>query len=370
MVRSIVALLVPGVASESVLMQNSANADAVFALAGLSRVDKMKESTKAMEEQYKGLLENIVKSGSMQDPNTGTPWLPSAQFFTVVQTQFDALKEELKSEKRTNEGLLRDAKAAVVKCNTERKTDFDKTGGVLELLGTMQGLRADHKTCRSEEDTKIVDMTAKCKAFDDIEAKCDEDQDWYAKYDGDEGDDPLKEIVTKATDCKLAVDDTTAKAAECDTAQGDFEASYCTYAKSLKSVCDTHSSCYTTGESNHNKLKKSVDALEKEQKAIWRMVGKVECYLKVLLDATVTAMPTQDDINTCSSTPIDDSPLSIDDALDTIAPKDACMNNGALGNDPNDLATASFRPGFESWYNAEYTGSLLDHDKLNEDSSC
>lgn len=370
MVRSIVALLVPGVASESVLMQNSAKADAAFALAGLSRVDKMKESTKAMEEQYKGFLENIVKSGSMQDPETGTPWLPSAQFFSVVQTQFNAMKEELKEEKETNEQLLRDAQAAVVSCNTVRKSGFDKSGGVLELLGTMQGLRADHKTCRSEEDTKIVDMTTKCKAFDDIEAKCDEDQDWYAKYDGDEGDDPLKEIVTKATDCKLAVDDTTAKAAECDTAQGDFEDSYCTYAKSLKSVCDVHTTCYTAQESYHKKLKESVDTLEKEQKVIWRMVGKVECYLKVLLGATATAMPTQSDINTCSSTPIDDSELSIDDALDTIAPKDACMKNGALGDDPNDLATASFRPGYDSWETAEYTGTLLDHDKLNDVSSC
>lgn len=373
MVRSIVAVLVSrGMAIESgVLMQSQANSDAALAFENAhrmdgagGRVDKMKQNTKSMEEQYKGLLQQMVASGSMTDPDTGKPWLPSADFFRVVQAQFTALKDELGAEKTTNEGILAEAHANAVQCNTDRGTKFVK---VLELQGTMQIERGEHKTCRLDEDVKINDMETKCKAFDDLEAKCDEDQDWYAQYDEADSN-PLKEIVTKATACKGSVDVATEKAKTCDDAQADFQAAYCDYAKDLRQVCTAHDNCYETAKTNLEGSEASVKALEKEQKAIYRMVGKVECYLGVLMGARADAMPTQTQINECSKETINDSSLDI--TYDPIVKQDACMNNDVLGTDANDYATIDFRPGKGNWAAREYTGAFLLHDKLTPDSGC
>jgi len=249
MVRSIVAILVSrGMAIESgVLMQSQANTDAAlgFEMDASGRVNKMKQTTEAMEVQYKGLLQQIVTAGSLQDPDTGKPFLPNKDFLDIVVKQFQYLKDELKNENTLNKGILADAHAAVAQCNTDRNTAFAQ---VLSLQGTMQSERNVHKTCRLDEDAAITDMETKCNAFDTIQNKCDEDQDWYAKFDEDTEENPLKDIVDAATACKGSVDVVTAKADECDDDQDDFKDAYCAYAQELAKVCDTHSLCYSNAK--------------------------------------------------------------------------------------------------------------------------
>jgi hypothetical protein len=321
-----------------------------------------------MEDQYKALLQNIVSSGSMNDPATGKPWLPSQNFFDVVEKQFQSLKDELTAEKTANEGILSDAHTAVVACNTARNTRFTEANGIVALQGTMQTARGTHSTCRHDEDGKIDDMESKCAAFDNLASKCDENQDWYAQYnDGSvvaEAANTLQEVVSKATACKGAVDVTTTTANQCDGDQTAFKGAFCTYEKELSKECEKHHACYVLQTNNLEASTKSVKALEIEQKTIWRMVGKVDCYLRVLMGAGVNSMPTQADIATCSAKVIDDTELDI--TYTAPQPEDKCMDNAALNGD---LASPTNRPGAGSWFTTEMAG-LTAHNKLNDDAPC
>lgn len=173
MVRSVIAFLPAVLATESVLMQSQASSDGSLALesandhmmeamhAGSSRVEKMQQNTQAMEDQYRALLQNIVTSGSLTDPDTGKPWLPSASGLALVDSQFDALKKQLEGEKTSNQAILTAALAAITKCNTDRSTAFGSAttpGTVLALQKTSADDRSSHSSCRGQEDSEIKDM--------------------------------------------------------------------------------------------------------------------------------------------------------------------------------------------------------------------
>lgn len=389
MVRTAAVLFLPSVlATESVLMQSQASSEGALALesanehmmvalhSGSSRVQKMQQSTKAMEDQYRSLLENIVKSQSMTDPATGTPWLPSTEFFNTVGQQFTALKDELKQEKADNEKILQEAHDEVKSCNTKRRDAFSNaTHGVLEMQSKMQGARDTHKDCRNSEDAAITDMEGKCKAFDDLGSKCDANQDWYAQYNdasiavsSDTIQNSLKAVVDNAVLCKSGVDTATETANDCDNKQKLFKNAFCKYEGDLSRTCNTHGVCYTNEVANLGTTTSSVQALEKEQKTIWRMVGKVECYLHALLAAGPGTMPTQDTINGCVSEQPDDSALTI--VYTEAEARDPCMEHPDLNGD---LANDNYRPGKGNWYTTETqvkSGDLTKHDKLNADSHC
>jgi len=337
--------------------------------AGSGRVKKMQENTQQMEDQYKALLQNIISSGSMQNPETGKPWLPSQEFLRVVEQQFTALKDELKNEKAQNENILAQAHQNVVDCNTNRQTAFEASGsGVLALQGAMQKDRGTHSSCRTGEDTDIADMEDKCKQFDDLASKCDENQDWYAQYNDAsivaDASNTLQTVVAKATACKGGVDTVTATAAQCDADQTAFKKSFCDYEKHLSATCATHKSCYKLQTENLATSRASVEALEVEQKTIWRMVGKVECYLEKLENAGINSMPKQSDITACAGLTPDDSALTI--TYKDPVPEDNCMENAALRGD---LASPKNRPGEKSWFDKEMAG-LTAHNKLNDNVAC
>jgi len=388
MVRSLIIHLSTSYAfaSESgVLMQSQSNSDGALAMLGMNeqfvgvlqngagRVQKMQQTTAAMEDQYKTLLQNIVNSGSLSDPKTGTPYLPAESFLKAVESQFNTMRETLKTERDDNQQILGEAHNAVVKCNTDRNlaftTDINGNLGVVKLLGTMTNARGEHKSCRNTEDGKIDDMEAKCAAFDALADKCSPDQDWYAGYsDASGGEGTLREVVSKATACKVAVEDTTATANECDGLQTDFKDAFCNYEARLSAVCHTHDECYTLQTSNLEGTRASVKALEKEQKTIWRLLGKVTCYLDALLAASFDNMPTQTTINNCNAAPIGDDVLNIEYKVEAAA--DACHTHASLGGE---TANSNYRPGKGNWYEVETTqksGDLTLHNKLNADSQC
>jgi len=338
---------------------------------GSGRVQKMQQNTQAMEEQYKALLQNIVSSGSMSDPETGKPWLPSENFFKVVREQFKNLKDELKAEKDQNEGLLSNAHQAVQNCSDARSASFSAAGtGVIALQGAMQAARTSHRTCRLDENGKIATMEDECGKFDNIQSKCSDNQDWYAAFDENSiavasESNTLQSVVTQAGVCVVAVDAETTKANECDGLQTAFHSSFCKYEKDLSAVCKKYNDCYDLQKSNLLTTRASVEALEGEQKTIWRMVGKVECYLQVLTDATADHMPTQADITGCTQLQPDDSELNI--GYKTVIEKEECMKNAALNND---LASETHRPGAGTWYNDEFDADMQLHEKLNADQGC
>lgn len=120
---------------------------------------------------------------------------------------------------------------------------------------------------------------------------------------------------------------------------------------------------------NHATSKASVEGLEKEQKIIWKMIGKVDCYLQALIKSTET-MPTQAAITACQAIDPDTDALNI--TYTDPDEEDKCMDNAALGTD---LASATYRPGVgsgsTSWYYKEMeVNGLTAHDKLNSDVAC
>lgn len=354
-------------------MQTQSQSDHILDVlhTGSGRVQKMQQNTQAMVDQYQALLQNIVSSGSLQDPKTGTPFLPSNDFLSAVKKQFDLLKEDLKEERDTNQDIITNALGHINNCSSARETSFV---GVLQLAGTMRTLRDTHETCRTGENTAIASMEDECKKFDAISDKCSDNQDWYAAFDDpsikvEEHGNTLASVTSQAVVCADKVDAATTKAQECDQAQGNFKDGYCAYEKSLTEVCKTYNECYDSQKENYETSKASVDSLEKEQKTIWAMVGKVECYLQVMTDAVVTNMPTQADITGCQQLQPDTSKLTID--YGTVPNKDKCATNSALGSDPRDLASPQLRPGLASWFDGEFSGDTFQlHDKMGENTAC
>lgn len=380
MVRSIVAILLSrGMASESgVLMQSQANNEGSLALAetsrGSVRVEKMKMNSKAMEEQYKALLQQVVDARSLQDPATGKPYLPNKGFLDIVEQQFALMRAELVREKELNIEALNEDHAQVRACNSARAADFPN---ILSLQGTMQTDRGAHSSCRGVEDTQIGTMETDCTTFDAIQDKCDiqnegVNQDWYAQFH-ESDDNPLKTIVGAATACHQGVETVKVQAKNCDDAQDDFKAAYCAYANELQSVCRVHNECYARETKALADETAQVKILERDGKAIYRTIEKIKCYVDALLAAQVGSMPTQSTVNGCNGKVIDDSSLTI--TYEDPEPQDKCGGGISpphqdLGGDARDTsASATYRPGKGNWYDAEMVG-LTDHDKLNDDDTC
>lgn len=365
------------VLSDSALMQTQSQADHILdALhTGSGRVKKMQENTQAMETQYKALLQSIVDAKSLDDPATGKPFLPADNFFEVVDEQFNSLLGELSNEKTQNEGLLAQALQNVVDCNTAMETSMD--GIVSSEQGAMTIARQYHSECRARENGDIEDMESECGKFDELSSKCSDNQDWYAASNdasiGGGGSNTLSAVIAQADKCKDAVTKVSEQSADCDSGQSTFKSTYCSYASRVTTVCTEQNSCYTQQVANHGVTKSSVEDLEKEQKIIYKMVKKVQCYVGKLREAEKNNMPTQADIADCSSRDPDASSLTI--TYDDPAPQSACMANTDLGTTTwntklgGETPGPTNKPGVGSWYNTEF-GTLTTHNTLNEDCAC
>lgn len=358
-------------------MQSQAKTDSALAMLGMNeqfasgsaRVQKMQQHAEAMEEQYKSLIQKIITSGSLTDPETGTPYLPAKSFLDTVEKSFAALEQALKTEKEDNEGLLTAAHDAVKKCNSDRGDSFQST--IVGSVSTLKGARSTHAQCRNTEDSEIADMETKCAEFDDLADHCNENQDWYAQYkdssiDNGGAGNTLREVVRTATACKGAVGQVTATANQCDIDQDAFKSSFCAFSTALTHVCSTHANCYNTETGNLASLTTSVKALEKEQKTVWTALGKVGCFLDVLLGATFTNMPTQASITACNGKDINTDVLTI--TYTPAVAEDPCLEHSALEDE-----RATPKPGSSAWWNMEMkgkNGDLTNHDKLKENSAC
>lgn len=373
MVRSAVGLMLCSqhVLSDSALMQTQSQSDHILdALhTGSGRVKKMQENTQAMESQYKALLQNIVDAKSLDDPATGKPFLPADNFFEVVDEQFRQLLEELTEERDANQGLLRQAHDNVALCNSQMETDI---GGVASNeQSTMTSARSTHSSCRGVENGNIEDMESECGKFDQLSSKCSDNQDWYVGGGG--GSNTLQAVIAQADKCKDAVTTVSDKSDECDTAQNTFKSAYCAYTSRVVAVCTEHNGCYRREVSNLGVTRGSVEDLEKEQKIIYKMVKKVQCYVGKLRDAEKNNMPEQKDITYCSGLDPDDSSLNID--YKQPDPQSACMENHDLMTTTwnsqlnGETPSPGYKPAVGSWYSTEF-GHLTTHNSLNDDCAC
>lgn len=329
-----------------------------------SRMSRMLQSGQAMEDQWKGILQQIVDSGSWSNPKTGAPWIPNQDLLDPVKEVIENMEGELAGQQALNSEIMGNHTAAIVACNSAR--DAALTGTVATKLQASRTAEDAHSDCRDAEDTKITDMEQKCGVFEGLQ-KCGHEQDWFAGYEeGDAGPGSLKEAVTAAVACKSTIAAATSQATTCDTAQTTFRDAWCSYASELDTVCSTHESCYDLQKSNWNAASDSITVLQKEQKTIFRMLGRIRCYLEILFRRSqegTAYVPKQSDIETCQDTAITkDGHLDVN--YGSIAERGLCKGADNVKDEPTDNG-----PGSTTWYDTKF-GGMKTHDKLNSNSAC
>lgn len=357
-------LLVGCVVAEDSLMQFEKASDLEHVQEhGAERVNKMKQSATAMEEQWRGLVANVAESNSWTNPATGNPWVPDKELvLDPVKNVIDQMREQLVGQKDLNTWIMGNHTAEIAACNAARETAL--TGTVIPLKTAMIAARDAHAGCRGEENTAISAMEAQCKKFNDLSTPtCTHEQDWFAAFaEGVEGPNTLKELVANAASCKADIASTKTKAEECDGKQTSFTSAFCDYATELDLTCSAHDDCYSTQTGNWGLANGSIQKLEDEQKTIFRMLGRIECYLNLLFAKkdNVSAVPTQADITTCEKTAQTDTPLDVTYGVQE--EKGLCKDDLRVSDE-----SSANKPGSDLWYTKEFLedAAIKLHGKLN-----
>lgn len=313
------------------------------------------------------MLDNIARSGSWDDPNTGRPWSPSAQeVLNPVLEIIGTMEGELKEQKSLNTGIMTNHTESVKACNTALANALNTI--VTPAMNTMKSARTTHSTCRTAEDGKIQSMESNCQTFDNSQkTTCNKEQDWFAQADNDPdcADGSLCNLIEKAVVCRTQIGEATSKANECDTAQETFKGDWCAYSSALETACSDHDDCYNTNSQNWQDAETSIQKLEEEQKIIYRMLGRIRCYLNLLqTKAAGGPAPTQADINNCQASTVTDEPLDIE--YGAVEARPQCKEAPGFKDE-----RVENKPGQDgaAWYNKEFS-TMTKHGKLNADSAC
>lgn len=364
MVRSLVTSLVVLAAAEDSLMQFEKASDFGDAH-GNSKTSRMQATTEAMEDQWKGLLQKIVASKSLNDPSTGNPWMPSKSLILdPVEGAVTAMEGELKAEKDVNSAIMKSHADAVRTCISTRDGLLD--GEVRGLKNTMQSTRTTHSQCRTAEDGAITTMESNCGHFNGL-PKCGFEQDWFAQYSETQSG-GLADVVDAAVTCKGNIATTSTKAAECDAAQTSFAGAACNYGNRVREVCAAYDTCYNKQTSNWDQAEGSIKKLEAEQKIIYRMLGRIRCFLNVLYEKVNNGeVPEQSDIDACVAGTVTDEPLNVAYDMKQTTTYDCANSPHPAVEDETAAFAAGYGPGDATWYSAEL-GSMTAHEKLNPES--
>jgi len=382
MVRCILpSVFLGALAEESLLMQFEKSSGLNVDHGSLSA---MQQGAQGVVDAYQNLLQKIVTSGSLENKVTGERYVPAQSILDTVRLQFTSLEDDLKEQAGTNNKILDDHRQAVADCNTARRNAFSASGtGVVALKNDMQTKRTTHSSCRGVENNNIITMESSCKSFEDSD-RCksnpdDYDQDWFASSSNNQAGhsrNSLQDVIAKATTCKADVATVNSKAIECDGAQDSFNAAFCAYESKLTATCNAHDSCYDTAKAHSNLANVTISGLEAEQQTMWRMVHRVHCYLDLLFDtvkAGVQTMPDQAGIDRCNAITTSaaqaDADANIDITYQTLEDKDECLYDADNEDDGYTLASPTYRPGTQSWKDAEI--EIHDnHGETEEPSAC
>jgi hypothetical protein len=333
--------------AEESLMQFEKAADMDMShIQGHQQTNRMMENGKAMEAQWKAMVQQIVDNGG-KDPVTGTPWVPKNSLLDPVENAIAGMEGELVHEEGLNTGIMGSHVQHIQTCNADRDAAIVDA---LALQGTANGKGSDHHSCRlNDEYPAIASMEAECNAFNNKVASCGQEQDWYAAYDeGATGSGTLNDLVASAVSCKANVAEVAAKAPVCDTKQGEFHTAWCAFKSHTEAACSAHNSCYTLAVENYNAARNSIQGLETEQKTIFRMLARIRCYLQLLVRKNTDGsayVPQQSDIDACQNSPItadQQSHLNVD--YGSVDGPGKCLDSDGL-----DSVDDSVSPGSPTW---------------------
>lgn len=317
-----------------------------------AKISKMEKSAQQMADNYNAMLQKVVDSKSLTDPNTGKPYLPDETLVGILEDTFAKLEDGLDEEKTTNQGLITNQYDRVVECNTVKTNAFAATpDGVDAKAAAMEAAKTEHNNCRDIEITKENDATTKENAFNSEVGTCGSTEyQYYVDFkntanQGQSGS--LQKIIDAADLAAKAIIARDDHATSCDGLQTTFEAAFCGYSHKLETVCSEYGQCRDMTEADYATVKTSVQSLEASQKILLKMLRKVQCYIQVLENASESNMPTQANITDCSDLgkpgkEIDTSKLNIEY---TPYPARATC----------DLSPVSHKPGTGNFAGTEYT---------------
>lgn len=118
----------------------------------------------------------------------------------------------------------------------------------------------------------------------------------------------------KLAECKIKENAYLAKKAQCDQFQDTMDSASCQRAIIMKDACESYSECYTSKLKAFNDEVKRVRIAEKDRKAEWRGLKRIECLITAFSDGKVAGA----EVDTCKKKSHSTSHLDI---MYPIAPK-------------------------------------------------
>lgn len=329
---------------------------AVASIVESDHANTLKKTAQQLEHEYRTILEMMIA-----EPPKGDEYLPPKDLMESVKDIFTTIQGELEKEALDGQKMIDDANTVIQACNDTLTSAF--TTSILGNYADSNTARTNHRTCRDSENTLICDTKTACDKFNAMD-RCGAnsalgkyEQDYYAKVNVASAEHSLKSLratITNAKSCRSKLNTEHVKARECDGKQETFEGNFCTFEQSLRDASDSYYTCDVAARKVRREHGASVLATEMDNKLIWNMTKKVDCYLDILKETTYTdKIPLQGQLDSCTAYNPDDSPLDI-----TYTPPIDNVNVTVLETWEGLISTWPGKAG-EEWSGAEYAGDVF-----------
>lgn len=117
-----------------------------------------------------------------------------------------------------------------------------------------------------------------------------------------------KDYDDKVEQCKSLSEKYALKKTECDSMQAQMDNAACKWAVETKDACENYVGCYNSKKKSYSTTEKVVRENEKDRKAEYRGLKRMQCLIAAFKDARVT----NSEVNNCKSMAHDTSAFNID----------------------------------------------------------
>jgi len=128
-----------------------------------------------------------------------------------------------------------------------------------------------------------------------------------------------RDYSAKKSQCKKLAEKYSLKKTECNNMQAQMDNAACTWAVQTKDACENYMGCYNSKKTSYNTLERVVKKNEKDRKAEWRGLKRMQC----LIDAFGDARVTDSEVDACKKMKHDTSRLNI--RYPKLRPLEACQ---------------------------------------------
>lgn len=303
------------------------------------------DTVSQFEHDVSELIMGLSKSGG-----AATPMKASVQKMKSLITKV-MLRKVMQAHRNDQRALNRLARS-IRSCGSTKRSALSSAGNSESSYRSKSPL---HKSCRRDEanyatESKTCETSLKqaktmerltCRAFIEVEKTvasqvvnaglvkkaAGEGSENYVRRltasvcGGGDSKGYLDRYLSSKKECKLRkknYDETrkrcaklsskySAKKMACDSMQAQMDNAACTWAVSTKDACEAYAGCYNAKKTSYSTLQKVVKKNERDRKAEWRGLKRMQC----LIDAFGDARVTDSEVDRCKSRKHDTSRLSI-----------------------------------------------------------